>query len=319
MATTVSTKETLARPLLSRQLRNDLRAYAFLLPWLISLVVLTGYPLLATIYFSFTDYNIVQTPRWVGFENYQQMFIDNPLFWQSVLNTTIYSLFAVPLSLLLALCLALLLNQNIRGVGIYRTIFYLPTMVPVVASSLLWVVMLNPQNGLLNGLLEGIGIPGPGWFRSADWSKPALILIALWGGTGSAMLIFLAGLKDIPQSLYEAAILDGANGWQQLFSISLPLLTPTIFFNLIMGIIASFQVFGQVLTASVGGGSGSVGPLNSLLMYMVLLYRSAFRDFEMGYASAMALVLFVVLVLLTLLVVRSSRYWVYYEGEQGGS
>jgi multiple sugar transport system permease protein len=316
MATTVSTEKAPVRPLLSRQLRNDLRAYAFLLPWLLSLLVFTAYPMLATVFFSFTDYNIVQTPSWVGLENYERMFSNDPLFWQSVLNTTVYSLFAVPLSLLLALCLALLLNQNVRGVGLYRTIFYLPTMVPVVASSLLWVVMLNPQNGLVNGLLEGVGLPGPGWFRSADWSKPALIVIALWGGTGSAMLIFLAGLKDIPLSLYEAAILDGANGWQQLRHISIPLLTPTIFFNLIMGIIASFQVFGQVLTSSVGSGGNSVGPLNSLLMYMVLLYRNAFRSFEMGYASAMALVLFVVLVALTLLVVRSSRYWVYYEGEQ---
>ncbi|GAB4431113.1 MAG: sugar ABC transporter permease [Chloroflexi bacterium OHK40] len=316
MATTVTRKPAQARPWLSKQLRNDLRAYAFISPWLLSLVVFTGYPMLATIYFSLTDYTIVQPPQWVGLENYQRMFTADPQFWPAVWNTTFYAVISVPLSLVVALGLALLLNQNVRGVGIYRTIYYLPTMVPAVAGALLWTVILDPQNGLLNSMLESVGLPGPGWLKSAEWSKPALILMALWAGTGSAMLIFLAGLKDIPQTLYEAATIDGASSWQRLMRITLPLLTPTIFFNLIMGIIASFQVFGQIL-ASAGSG-GTVGPLNSLLMYMVLLYRSAFRSFEMGYASALALVLFVFLVLLTMLVVRSSRHWVYYEGEHPG-
>jgi multiple sugar transport system permease protein len=300
---------------LSKQLRDDLRAYLFVSPWIVSLLVFTAYPMLASFYFALTRYNIIAPPEWVGLANFQRMFTADPLFWPAVGNTLYYALISVPLSLLVALGLALLLNQSVRGIGIYRTIFYLPSLVPAVASALLWLVLLNPQLGLVNTLIELVGLPRPGWFRSAAWAKPGLILMSLWTGTGSAMLIFLAGLKDVPQSLLDAAMIDGANGWQRLRYVTLPLLTPTIFFNLVMGIIGSFQVFGLVLAAA-GSGGGSVGPLNSLLMYMVLLYRNAFRSFEMGYASAMALVLFVVLVLLTLLVVRSSSYWVHYEAGQ---
>lgn len=310
MATATSSQRTRARPRISKQLRDDLRAYLFVSPWIISLLVFTAYPMLASLYFSFTKYNVVQPPEWVGLNNFQRMVTQDPLFWTAVRNTAYYALVSVPLSLAVALGLALLLNQEIRGIGVYRTVFYLPTLVPVIASTLLWMVLLNPQNGLINTALEWLGLPRPGWLRSADWAKPSLILMSLWTGVGGAMLIFLAGLKDVPTSLLDAAMIDGANGWQRLRHVTLPLITPTIFFNLIMGIIGSFQVFGQALVA---GGSGA-GPLNSLLMYMVLLYRNAFRSFEMGYASAMALVLFVVLVLLTLLVVRSSNYWVHYEG-----
>jgi multiple sugar transport system permease protein len=272
--------------------------------------VFTAYPTLASFYLAMTQYNIVQPPVWVGLDNFQRLFTEDPLFWKAVWNTTYYALISVPLSLVIALGLALLLSQNLRGIGVYRTIFYLPSLVPTIASTLLWMVLLNPQSGLLNSGLELLGLPRLGWLVSEQWSKPGLILMSLWAGVGGAMLIFIAGIKDIPQSLLEAAMIDGANGGQRLWYVTLPLLTPTIFFNLIMGIIGSFQVFGQVLVASNGA---SVGPLNSLLMYMVLLYRNAFRSFEMGYASAMALVLFIVLVLLTILVVRSSAYWVHYE------
>lgn len=312
MATTASVRR--ARPRISKQLRDDLRAYLFVSPWILSLLAFTAYPTLASFYFALTKYTIIDPPEWVGLANFQRMVFADPLFWVAVWNTTYYALISVPLSLAVALGLALLLSQNLRGIGVYRTIYYLPTLVPVIASTLLWTVLLNPQNGLVNAALEAVGLPRLGWLRSADWSKPALILMSVWGGVGGAMLIFLAGLKDTPVSLLEAARIDGANGWQQLRHVTLPLLTPTIFFNLIMGIIGSFQVFGSALLVTTGAGAG--GPLNSLLMYMVLLYRSAFRSFEMGYASAMALALFVVLVLLTLLVVRSSSYWVHYEGGQ---
>lgn len=312
MASATATDRAGARPRISKQLRDDLRAYLFVSPWIISLLVFTAYPMLASLYFSFTRYNVIQPPEWVGPANFQRMLTEDPLFWTAVWNTTYYALVSVPFSLAVALGLALLLNQNVRGIGVYRTVFYLPTLVPVIASTLIWTVLLNPQNGLLNAALEAVGLPRLGWLRSYEWSKPAVILMSLWTGVGGAMLIFLAGLKDTPVSLLEAATIDGANAWQRLRHVTLPLLTPTIFFNLIMGIIASFQVFGQVLVITSGSGAG--GPRNSLLMYMLHLYRSAFRQFEMGYASAMALALFVVLVLLTLLVVRSSSYWVHYEG-----
>jgi multiple sugar transport system permease protein len=293
-------------------LRNDLRAYLFVLPWIISLLVFTAYPMLASFYFSLTEYNIIRAPEWVGLENFQRMFFEDNLYWVAVKNTAYYALVSVPLSMLVALLLALLLNQSIRGIGVYRTVFYLPSLVPGVASTMLFIVLLNPQNGLINAALEAVGLPRLGWLRSEAWSMPGVILMSLWTGTGGAMLIFLAGLKDVPQSLIDAAMIDGANSWQRLRHVTLPLLTPTIFFNLIMGIIGSFQVFGQVLIVTTGSGAG--GPLNSLLVYMLLLYRNAFRQFEMGYASAMALVLFIALVLLTLLVVRSSNSWVHYEG-----
>jgi multiple sugar transport system permease protein len=208
------------------------------------------------------------------------------------------------------LILAMLLNQKIRGIGIYRTAFYLPGLVPAVASTLLWMVLLDPKLGLVNMALSVFGVPTIGWLRSADWSKPALILMALWGGSGGTMLIFLAALKEIPQSLIEAAMIDGANAWQRFTNITIPLITPTILFNLIMGIIGSFQVFASAFVAGTGN---TAGPLNSMLMYMLHLYRYAFRYYNMGYASAMALVMFLVLVVATLLLIRSSSYWVYYE------
>jgi multiple sugar transport system permease protein len=312
MASVAQSGAKTKRPWLSKQLRNDLRAYLFVAPWIVSLLVFTAYPMLASFYLSMTRYNIIQAPQWVGLENFQRMFTGDSLYWIAVRNTAYYALVSVPLSLLVALLLALLLNQNIRGIGLYRTLFYLPSLVPAVASTLLFVVLLNPQNGLINAALEAVGLPRLGWLRSETWSMPGVILMSLWTGTGGAMLIFLAGLKDVPQSLLDAAMIDGAGRWQRLRHVTLPLLTPTIFFNLIMGIIGSFQVFGQVLIVTSGSGAG--GPLNSLLVYMLLLYRNAFRTFEMGYASAMALVLFIALVLLTLLVVRSSNYWVHYEG-----
>ncbi len=300
-----------ARRLLSKQLRNDLRAYLFISPWLISLLVFTAYPTLASFYFSLTKYTILNPPRWIGLDNFTNMFTKDTLFWKAVWNTTYYTIFSVPLSLMVALGLALLLNQRARGIGIYRTIYYLPSLMPVIASTLLWMVLLNPRLGLINAGLVSLGLPRLGWLASADWSKPGLILMSLWTGTGGAMLIFLAGLKDVPQSLIDAAMIDGANRWQRLRYVIVPLLTPTIFFNLIMGVIGSFQIFGPALV--IGQNASQIGPLNSLLMYMLLIYRSAFRSFEMGYASAMALVLFIVLVLLTLVVVRSSNSWVHYE------
>lgn len=305
-------QSTARKQRLSKQLRADLRAYLFVSPWIVSLLVFTAYPMLASFYFSLTKYTVLNPPRWIGLDNFVNMFTRDPLYWVSVRNTLYYTVIAVPLGLAVSLGLALLLNQRARGIGVYRTIYYLPSLVPVVAGTLLWLVLLDPRLGLVNQALQTIGLPKLGWLKSAQWAKPGLIIMSLWTGSGSAMLIFLAGLKDVPQSLLEAAVIDGANSWERFRNVTLPLITPTIFFNLIMGIIGSFQVFGPALVS--GGQGNAVGPLNALLMYMLLLYRNAFKYFDMGYASAMALVLFVVLVALTFVLVSSSRRWVHYEG-----
>lgn len=307
--TVVQAKPKFTKPRLSRQARDNLTGYLFVLPWILSLLVFTAYPMIASIYFSMTRYNVLNPPQWIGLANFNEMFRVDPLYWTSVSNTAYYVFFAVPLGLAFGLVLALLLNQNVKGIGFFRTVFYLPGLVPAVASTLLWMLLLNPQLGLVNQLLGVLGIGKLGWLGSPTWSKPGLILMSLWGGTGGTMLIFLAGLKEIPQSLIEAAMMDGANAWQRFWVITIPMISTTIFFNLVMGFIGSFQVFAS---AYVAAGNGA-GPLNTLLMYMLLLYRNAFRYFNMGYAAAMALVLFVVLVILTLVMVRFSRNWVHFE------
>ena len=296
---------------LSRRLRQDLKGYLFISPWLIGILVFLAYPTVASFFFSMTNYTILNPPKWVGLENFQVMFTKDPLYWKSVWNTIYYVVISVPLGLIIGLLLALLLNQQIKGIGFYRTAFYLPGLMPAVAGVLLWMVLLDPRLGLVNEALHSLGLPRLGWIQSSAWSKAGLILMSTWAGTGGTMLIFLAALKEIPQSLIEAAMIDGANTWQRFWNVTIPLISPTIFFNLIMSIIGSFQVFGTALIAS--GSANTAGPLNSLLMYMLHLYRNAFRYFNMGYASAMSLVMFIVLILITLLTIRSSRYWVYYE------
>ncbi len=296
---------------LTRRTRESLTGYLFVSPWIISLLVFTAYPTIASVFFAMTNYSILKPPEFVGLKNFQTMFFEDPLFWVSVKNTTYYALISVPLSLIVALLLAMLLNQKLTGIGFYRTAFYLPSLVPAVAATLLWLVILDPRLGLVNEGLRSIGLKPVGWFQSAVWAKPALILMSLWLGTGASMLIFLAALKEIPQSLMDAAMIDGADAMQRFRHVTLPLISPTILFNLILGIIGSFQVFGTAFVAT--GSANSAGPLNSMLMYMVLLYRNAFRYFNMGYASAMALVMFLVLVLVTVLTIRSSSQWVYYE------
>lgn len=313
-----------ARPRLSRHrariLGRNLVGYAFISPFLIGLFVFTAYPMLASFYFSFTKYTVLKPPVWIGLENFRNLFYGDPLVLKSISNTLYYALISVPLGLAFSLLLALLLNQGVKGIGIYRTIYYLPAIMPPVAAALLWMLLLDPGRGLVNAALRDMGIlHPPGWFKDPYWSKPALIIMSLWGA-GGGMLIFLAGLKDIPRVLYEAAEIDGATAWHRLWKITLPLLSPAIFFNLLMGIIGSFGVFTSAFVAggsSSGGGYGpggtAGGPLDSMLMYMLLLYRYAFRYFEMGYASAMAVVMFLAILALTLILLRTSGRWVYYE------
>ncbi len=307
----------MAMPLLGRgrmsraRRREALTGFSFVLPWLLSLLVFTSYPVIAAFYFSFTDYNIIRPPRWLGTQNYRTMFADDPYFWTAVWNSAYYALISVPLSLVLALALALILNLNAKGIGVYRTIYYLPVLVPPVVGTIIFILMFSPDSGLINTLLQSAGLPAIGWLTDPTWSKPALIILSLWA-VGSATLIFLAGLKEVPQTLLEAAAIDGAGPWQRFRHVIMPLLSPVILFNLVMGIIYSFQVFTPAFV--IGGTTGE--PLDSTLMFMLHIYRHAFRYFAMGYASALAVVLFLAVLAVTMLIIRSARIWVYYEGAE---
>ncbi|HMN26562.1 MAG TPA: sugar ABC transporter permease [Caldilineaceae bacterium] len=305
----------MAQAQITRRWHNTLRGregitfYLFIAPWLVGFLVFTIGPLIASIVLSLADYSIVTPPIFRGLGNYRDLFTEDRLFGLSLYNTAYYVFFFVPLQIALSLGLALLLNQQVRGLAIYRTLFYIPSIVPLVANSILWIWILQPQWGLLNYLLSLIGVKGPLWLNSVAWSKPSLIMMSLWG-SGGAMIIFLAGLQGIPQHLYEAAEIDGANRWRKFWSITIPLLTPTIFFVLVLGVIGSFQVFTQAYIMTGGG------PADSTLFYMFYLYRRAFVFHNMGYASAMAWILFVIIFVLTLIQFTTARRWVYYEGER---
>jgi multiple sugar transport system permease protein len=301
-------KESRATARLSRWKSRHWIGWLFILPWFIGFLWFDVLPLFLNTYLSFTDFSVgAKIPNWVGLANYREMFGGDHLIGISFKNTLYYMGLSVPLLILLAFSLALLLNANIRGRGAYRTIFYLPSLVPAVASSMIWVFMLRTRNGLINQVLGLVGIPAIPWLGRPEWAKPALILMSLWG-FGGQMVIYLAGLQGISQELYEAAEIDGASGLQKLIRITVPLMTPTVFFNLIMSIIGSFQVFTAAYIMTNGG------PLKSTLFYMLHLYNNAFRYFKMGYASAMALILFLIILTLTLIVNRTSERWVYYGG-----
>ncbi len=282
--------------------------YLCISPWLIGFLIWTAGPMIYSFYLSLTSWDLFTPPQWVGLDNYKDLLTDNPDFWQSLKVTAVYSFVSVPLSLVGALALALLLNSKVRGIAFFRTIFYLPSVLPAIAVAVLWIWVFNPQYGILNLLLNLVGIEGPKWLGDPNWALPALILMSLWS-LGGSMIIFLAGLQGISQTLYEAAELDGANKVQQLFNITIPQLTPTIFFNLVMSIIGSFQVFTQAYAMTEGG------PRKATLFYMYYLWDMAFVKFRMGYASALAWILFIVILIFTLLVIRSSTLWVYYESE----
>lgn len=284
-------------------------AYLFMLPWLIGFVVFTAGPMLASLYLSFTSYNVLQPPRWVGLANFTQMLGYDDMFRKALLNTLVYTALYVPLHIMVALGLALLLNARVRGVPLWRTAFYLPSITPVVAVALLWRFILNPADGALNQLLGLFGIPGPGWTSDPHWIKPGLVLMSVWTG-GSAMLIYLAGLKNIPQPLYDAADVDGASPWQKFVHITLPMLSSVLFYTAVIGVIGSLQIFAQsVVLLDANGGSD-----NAALFYIMYLFNQGFAYFKMGYASALAWVLFVIIVALTAFQFWLSNRWVYYEG-----
>lgn len=306
MAMAIPTRARRSSSFKSRETRAGL---LFILPWLVSLIVFTAYPVFGTLGLAFTEYNIIKPPKIVGLDNFQQMFFNDPSYWVAVRNTLIYAGVSVILRLVFSLSLAVVLNMGVRGISIYRVIFYLPALVPPVVAAIVFLLLFNYSNGPLNTIIASLGLPPPDWLRDPAWSKPALIILGLWP-LGIEVLVFLAGLKQIPQDLLDAAATDGAGSFRRFLGITLPLLTPVILFNLVTGVIYSFQVFAQALV--VGDTTGK--PLESTLMYMVLIYRNAFRYFSMGYAAAQALMLFIVVALLTLVVFRTSRRWVHYEG-----
>ncbi len=291
--------------------RESVEGYLFAAPLLVGLVFFSVIPMIASLVISFCRYDIFTPPKFIGAANYTDLFHD-PLFWQSLKVTAIYSVVGVPLGLTLGLAVAILMNQKLRGIAVFRTIYYLPAVVSGVAVSLLWVWIFDPSYGLGNVVLRGLGLPPSQWLSAPSTSLLSLIIMSLWG-VGGGMVIYLAGLQSVPQHLHEAASLDGANVWQRFRHVTLPMLSPVIFYNLIMGIIGSFQVFTQAFVMTNGG------PVNSTLFYVLYLFRQAFNYYRMGYASAMAWVLFAIILLLTLLVFRSSAMWVYYEGERKGN
>jgi len=287
--------------------REGIAFYIFIMPWLLGFLIFTFGPMIVSAYLSFTNYSVIGAPQWAGLANYREMW-SSPLFWTSLNNTLFMLAFDLPLGLIASLGVALLLNQRLRGVNVFRAIFYLPVLIPAVANILLWLWIFDKDAGVLNYFLKFIGIPPQPWLQSETWAKPSLIIMNLWGA-GGPMLIYLAGLKGIPVQIYEAAEIDGVSTWQRFWKITLPLLSPTIFFQLVTGVIFELQIFTQ---GYILGG----GPNYSTTFYVLNLFNNAFRYLRMGYASAMAWVLFAITLLITLLVFRSSPYWVYYETER---
>jgi len=293
-----------------RKLRRGLRGsrirvgLLFVLPWIIGFIAFFAYPFFMTLYYSFTKFSGVGSPTFVGLANYRAMLSDS-IFRTSLFNTFYYTIIEVPLSTALAIGIALLLNMKVRGMAVYRTMFYLPSVVPLVASSMLWLWLCNPSAGVVNEILSGLHINGPGWLFSVTWSKPTFILMGLWG-IGTPMVIYLAALQGVPRSMYEVASLEGAGPIQRAHYVTLPMISPAILFNVVLGLVAALQYFTQAFVMTQGG------PDDSSMFYSLYLYYQAFRYLNLGYASAMAWLLFVFVVIITLLLFRSSKRWVYY-------
>lgn len=301
--------------------KRNLTGLLFASPWIIGFIVLSAYPIAASFYYSLTDFRLFKAPNFVFLDNYKTM-LTSDLFWKSLFNTFYMTLIGTPLFLLTALGMALLQNIKIKGQSFYRTVFYLPTIVPLIATSMIWMWILNPRSGLLNSLLKIVGITGPNWLADAKYTKPSLIIIGMWT-VGNIMIYFLAALQEIPASLMESAEIDGANAFRKFFSITLPALSPVILYQLIVNIIYNFQYFTQAYVLIIGSGdqgnanitAGSGGPQNSLLFYALYLYHRAFVFFKMGEASAMAWLLFILVVFVTWVIFKTSDRWVNYGGE----
>jgi multiple sugar transport system permease protein len=304
----VATRIGKRQPMPALRKREAMYGYIAILPWFMGFLVFTAGPMVFSGYLVFTEWELITPPRWVGLANIR-LLLEDQMFRTTMWNTFIYTIVSVPLQLLVALGVALLLNLNIRGTNLYRAIIFLPSQTPVVATAMLWFFIFSPTQGLANAALDVFGIPPQRWLWDIHLVKPALITIAVWA-FGGAMIIFLAGLQDVPQALYEAAELDGAGTFSKLHNITIPLITPTIFFNLVIGLIGAFQVFTPVYLMT-GGGPGT-----SSMMMGLLIYRHGFEEFNMGYASLLAWVLFLIVIALTIIQFRLAKRWVYYEGDR---
>lgn len=290
------------------QIKEKHVPYLFIMPWILGFIIFTIGPLLFSLVISFFDWPIVGEVKFVGLNNYIEMFTNDKMFYHSMGVTFKFALIFVPLYISIALGLALLLNKNMKGQSCFKTIFYLPSVISGVALSMIWVWIFDYKYGVINYLLSLFNITGPNWLGDPKWSLIAMVIASLWG-QGTMVLIFLAALKDIPKDYYEASYIDGANAFQRFFKITLPLITPALLFNLIMTIISAFQQLTLALLMTKGG------PMKSTYFYAMYVYNNAFKHFEMGYASANAWIMFLIIITLTLLVFKSSSMWVYYESE----
>lgn len=294
---------------MSQTTRNTINGVLFAMPWLIGLLAFWIYPTIASAYYSFTKFNAVQSPEWIGFSNYIQLFTADDTFWLAVYNTAYFAIISIPLAIIVSFGLAMMLNAKIRFQTVYRTIYFLPTLVPEIALSLVWVYLFTPGSGLVNVPFDWLGIKGPCWLTCPAWSRPTIILLALWI-VGQQVILYLAGLQDVPQDFYDAADVDGANFLHKFRHITVPMMTPVVFFHLVTSVIGALQFF--TVPYIMTGGTGF--PAGSLMFYSIYLYKNAFQYFNMGYASAMAWLLFMVALLVTLVIFRSARMWVFYAG-----
>jgi multiple sugar transport system permease protein len=305
----IATRPTTRARMTKREQREAIEGYLFILPWVIGFLIFTAGPMLASLALSFTKWGLIDTPVYIGADNYVKM-VNDPLVWHSLGVTARYTLLTVPLQILFSLGIALILVRPIPGVYAYRGIFYLPNILGGVVTALLWMWVFNPDYGILNYLLSLVGIEGPAWLSDPDWALPAIVIMSVWN-LGAAIILFIAGLQSIPAHLYEAAELDGAGDWAKFRYVTLPMLSPTLLFILITAMIASFQVFDIAFVASAGDG----GPVRSTLVYLLYFYQNGFKYFNMGYASALIWLLMAIVLALTVLIFRSSSMWVFYESE----
>jgi len=294
------------RKLSRMERREEWQFYLFILPWMIGFIFFGGGPIIASGVISFTNWSLLSAPQWIGLQNYIQLFQD-PLFYLTLKNTLYFGFGSVLLSVVVSFALALLLNQKVKGISFFRTIFYLPSVVSGIATALLWINIFHPDFGLINYLLGLLGIQGPGWLYSESWTIPALIIMSAWGA-GNTMIIYLAGLQSIPAYMYEAASIDGAGHWTKFWNVTVPMMSSVIFFNLVTGFITSLQAFVLILVMTNGG------PANASLVYGLYIYRQAFQYFNMGYASALAWILFILIIIITFIQFALAGRWVYYEG-----
>lgn len=292
------------------QARRSLWGYLFLTPWLIGLVVFVIGPILASLYFSFSEYNILKPPRVVGLANYKKALFSDELFWSSLGRTLYYAAVVVPLGVIGSLFFAILLNQQLKATNLFRTLFFLPHLTPTVAMAILWTWLLHPQIGPINTFLGNIGLPKPGWLADPKWAIPSLILMSLWAGWGgNRMLIFLAGLQGVPQELVEAAEIDGAGTWAKFRNVTLPMISPTMLFNLVLGVIGALKVFSMAYVATKGG------PSYATWFFALHIYSQAFDYYRMGYGTALAWLFTVLVLTFTFIQLRFSSRWVFYAGE----